>query len=222
MNSIYQDEARMRAAVEGGQHRDIIGGMWDEIGALQFDWLVSRGMRPEHRLLDIGCGAGRLAVRAAPYLNPGNYFGQDRSEALIDAARAEIEAVGCANSIGANTFLVTEDFKAPGETNFDFLLAQSVFTHLPLDMFGLCLDRVASRAAKGARFYATFFTAPEGVASFQHERGDVVTYADKDPFHFSVRAIIALATKKRWRANFIGEWGHPRDQQMFEFGGMDP
>ena len=35
------------------------------------------GLRPEHRLLDFGCGALRLGVLAIPYLDAGNYFGVD-------------------------------------------------------------------------------------------------------------------------------------------------
>lgn len=37
-------------------HREYVGGMWDEIGKLQFNFLLSRGLRPEHVFLDIACG----------------------------------------------------------------------------------------------------------------------------------------------------------------------
>ncbi len=32
-----------------------IGGRWEEIGRLQFDFLVAEGLMPAHTLLDIGC-----------------------------------------------------------------------------------------------------------------------------------------------------------------------
>ena len=45
--------------VAAGAHRDFVGGMWDEVGALQFEYMQSAGLRPGHRLLDMGCGALR-------------------------------------------------------------------------------------------------------------------------------------------------------------------
>ena len=65
-------------------HREYIGGRWDEIGALQFDFLVAHGLRPEHVLLDIACGSFRLGVRAVPYLDAGNYHGIEKERRLIE------------------------------------------------------------------------------------------------------------------------------------------
>jgi hypothetical protein len=32
-------------------HRDFVGGLWDELGQLQFDFLKQHGL-PQHKLLD--------------------------------------------------------------------------------------------------------------------------------------------------------------------------
>src|SRR5947209_178803 len=40
-------------------HRTFVGGEWDTIGKLQFDFIVRQGLEPRHVLLDIGCGALR-------------------------------------------------------------------------------------------------------------------------------------------------------------------
>ena len=53
------------------QHREYVGGMWESIGRLQFDFLINQGMKPESILLDIACGCLRLGVHAIPYLNKG-------------------------------------------------------------------------------------------------------------------------------------------------------
>ena len=216
MLNIYMDETRMRAEVDGGRHRDVIGGLWDEVGALQFDFLRAQGMAPQHMLLDVGCGSGRLAVLAVPYLEPGRYFGIDISPALLRAARDELAAAGCADRISATTFHATADFRPSAEmpAAFDFAIAQSVFTHLPLSHFTACLRSLRPRIAPGGLFFATFFTAPAGAEQFLHERGGVTTFAERDPFHFSVEAILAAARSEGWRAEWIGEWTHPRDQQM--------
>jgi len=40
-------------------HRNFVGGMWDEIGDLQFGFMVKNGLRMNSNLLDIGCGCLR-------------------------------------------------------------------------------------------------------------------------------------------------------------------
>jgi len=66
-------------------HREYIGGLWDEVGSLQFNFLCAQGLRPEHRLLDIACGSLRLGVRAIPYLETGHYLGLDKESGLVAA-----------------------------------------------------------------------------------------------------------------------------------------
>src|SRR3954468_23923578 len=81
-NSSLSDED-----IAQGKHRRHVGGAWEEIGRLQFDYLVSQGLRPHHRLLDVGCGAMRGGVHFAAYLDPGHYFGIDVNDRLLEAAR---------------------------------------------------------------------------------------------------------------------------------------
>jgi hypothetical protein len=44
-------------------HRGYVGYMWEEIGTLQFDFLVSTGLRPDSYLLDIACSSLRLGAK---------------------------------------------------------------------------------------------------------------------------------------------------------------
>jgi len=37
-------------------HRSYVGGQWDVLGKLQFEFLLQRGLRPDDILLDIACG----------------------------------------------------------------------------------------------------------------------------------------------------------------------
>ena len=53
----------------------MVGGMWDEIGRLQFEFLRARGLKADHWLLDIGCGCLRGGIHAIKYLKTGNYYG---------------------------------------------------------------------------------------------------------------------------------------------------
>jgi SAM-dependent methyltransferase len=212
----YADEAQNAAGVANGEHRDMIGGMWEEIGALQFDFLVHQGMRPHHKLLDLGCGAGRLAVRAVPYLQGGGgvYHGVDLSASLLSAAHKELEAIGA--PLSPRDLHATADFTpGPGApSTFDFGIAQSLFTHLPRDCFEQALRAIAPWFGPASRFFATFFIGPANAAELRHEPSGVVSHPDRDPFHYDADAIVAAAMRNGWRVESLGAWDHPRDQQM--------
>ena len=100
---------------------------WSSHGILQLDFLVELGLKPEHTLLDIGCGVGRASRRFVPYLHSGNYTGIDISK------KALAHAMGLAYSEGwadrKPKFLINSDLDI--DQRFDFLWAHSVFTHLP-------------------------------------------------------------------------------------------
>jgi SAM-dependent methyltransferase len=66
-------------------HHRQYGRPWG-MGRYLFDFVVDSGLRPEHRLLDFGCGALRLGIWVIPYLEAGNYFGVDSHLVSLEAA----------------------------------------------------------------------------------------------------------------------------------------
>lgn len=89
----YAKHTDMRIAKDGpelaiGAKRD--GKQdWDIHGKQQLEFLISKGLKPTSSLLDFGCGTGRLACQAVPYLNAHCYIGADISESAIDACRSK-------------------------------------------------------------------------------------------------------------------------------------
>jgi SAM-dependent methyltransferase len=65
---------------------EAVGGYFDEFSQLMLKILVEAGLKPEHYLIDVGCGSGRLTKSAAPYLT-GRYLGTDVVPALLANAR---------------------------------------------------------------------------------------------------------------------------------------
>lgn len=220
MDSEYFDIERSAQAAAQGKHRAIIGGKWDELGALQFDFLVARGLQPHHRLLDVGCGALRAGVRFAPYLDPGHYYGVDISQALLDSGLEELETLGYADRVPPSNLHATPGFELPFGRTFDFAIAQSVFTHLGLNWIRRCLEQVSDAMAPGGQFYATFFERPadaQARTEQRHEPGRKLTHDVADPYHYSLDDLRYAARNLPFEVEYIGDWNHPRAQRMVLF-----
>jgi SAM-dependent methyltransferase len=212
------DRQLTREQINAGKHRDMVGGMWEEIGRLQFEFLRARGLKPGHRLLDIGCGSLRGGIHAIKYLETGDYYGLDMNPSLIEAARHELKLAGLTHK---NPHLAVSDRFELGlfRQKFDYLLAHSVFTHVFANHIIRCLAEVREVLASKGQFFATFFLAPHKVhlAPIVHQPGGVQTQYDRNPFHYSRDEIRAMAELANLSAEIIGEWSHPRGQQMVMF-----
>ena len=211
-----------RESLRPGWHREAVGGLWDEVGTLQRDFMIARGLRPEHRLLDVGCGSLRGGIRFIEYLDAGNYVGVDRDPELLEAGRVELAEAGLESK---GTTLVHDEHFRFGHIGgrFDYALAQSLFTHLPLNSVMVCLLGVEAVLREGGTFYATFFERPQGtrgLGAIEHERADgpaIRTRPDADPYHYGFDAFEWICEPTRLEPRYIGEWGHPRGQRMLAF-----
>lgn len=205
----------------GEHHRDLVGGLWEEIGCLQSSFLRDQGLTPSMRLLDIGCGCLRGGVHFVRYLDPGNYFGIDRDQSLLDAGyELELPRAGLDGHLPRANLLCNEmfDFSAFA-TTFQMALAQSVFTHLPLNEIRLCLVRAADVIETGGRLFATYFECPSADAwrdAYQHISG-VWTYPARDPYHYMLSDLDFAARELPFKVSPIGEWNHPRNQKVISF-----
>lgn len=216
MINLYLDEDLTVRRIADRGHRAVVGGMWDEIGGLQRDFLIGQGLRPRDSVLDIGCGSLRGGVTLAKYLKPRNYYGLDISEALISAGyEHEILAAGLGDRLPRSNLQVTDQFEIPFPRRFRYAIAVSVFTHLTLDYLGRCLTRLHPKMAAGGSFYASFFEGAADMPSITWPSG-VVSFPDADPFHFS-QDEIRQALPPAWDMEWVGDWSHPRDQRMARF-----
>jgi cyclopropane fatty-acyl-phospholipid synthase-like methyltransferase len=152
--SKYYDRDAIAREVTAGKHREIVGGKWDEIGMLQFEYLVAKTLQPEHRLLDIGCGCLRGGVHFIRYLAPANYFGIDVNQSLLDAGyNVELAQAGLQDRLPRENLICSGEFEFEKfGTKFHFAIAQSLFTHLPLNHIRHCLINLASVMEVGGVF----------------------------------------------------------------------
>ena len=164
MESTFDLELIARLIAEGG-HRAVVGGEWDEIGKLQFSFLAERGLLPQHKLLDVGCGAMRGGVHFAAYLNAGCYFGIDISQNLLDKGREELVRAGLSDRVPLENISCSDNFLLRGiQSTFDFAIAHSLFTHLGFNRIRRCLEQICDVLSEDGKFFVTFFERPPDVA----------------------------------------------------------
>lgn len=134
---------------------------YDRMSAVQFGLLTMLGLREQHRMLDIGCGSLRGGRLFIPYLQPGGYHGIEPNKWLVDGAiRDELGAELI--RLKSPRFAHHDDFNLEVfSTEFDFMLAQSIFSHTGITQMRHCLQS-ASRALKAdGLFVATIVERDE-------------------------------------------------------------
>lgn len=200
------------------KHRIKVGGFWEELGRLQIDFLIEHGLEPCHKLIDIGCGSLRGGIPLIRYLDKGNYYGFDINQSLLDAGRIEISEADLEHK--KPKLLLDDKFKLSlFEQEFDYAVAVSLFTHLPMNYIIRCLVEVSEVLSEKGHFLATYFEAPAPahLKPIIHTPGEITTNFDKDPFHYSYEEFSWMALQAKLTVKNIGEWGHPRAQKMLHF-----
>jgi len=146
----YQAEGRVYRTVGAGSEADFA-----DTTRVLYRGCVHNGLQPHHRVLDIGCGAGRLAVALQDYLRPpGEYVGVDVSATLIEEARRRVDRPNF-------RFFVSEALPVPlPDRSQDFIVLFSVFTHLYLEDVVSFLREIRRLLVPTGRCLATVLADP--------------------------------------------------------------
>jgi SAM-dependent methyltransferase len=171
------------------------------MGATQFRLLCSIGLRSHHRLLDFGCGSLRAGRFLIAYLDPDHYWGVEPNRWLLeDALRHQIgdDMV----RIKRPSFDHNDRFEAQHlATTFDFIVAQSIFSHCSIPLIRRSLEQFAAVLEPEGLIVATFVEGPADHTGDDWVYPDVVEYRRR-----TIRAAISAA-------DLVGQripWYHPR------------
>lgn len=179
---------------------------YDFMGATQFRLLTTLGLRETDKVLDLGCGSLRAGRLLIPYLLPDGYCGIEPNKWLIDDA--------IANQLGADMVRIKRprfdgnaDFKADVfETDFDFIVAQSIFSHATPGLVASALVNARRSLVATGLVACTFVVSATGdSASFDEGwiYPDCVTYTELEIESMFKQAELAC----------IGiPWFHPRQR----------
>ena len=185
---------------------------YDLIGAMQFNLLTFLGLREMHYLLDIGCGSLRGGRLFIPYLLPGRYYGLEPDQWLIDD--------GIKNELGQDIVRIKQPVFS-NDTNFtltgfgrvfDFLLAQSIFTHAAQSHIRRCLSEAAKVMTPTSVFAATIFRGKEDYAGAEWQGAVALTYR--------LETVQSFAREQGLVCLPIG-WPHPSGQFWLAFARME-
>ncbi|MEL6741142.1 MAG: class I SAM-dependent methyltransferase [Planctomycetota bacterium] len=176
---------------------------YDLLAGIQAGLLFACGLREDHRVADVGCGSLRAGRLLIPYLRRGHYTGLDPNAWLIDKA-IEHEIGHDLIRLKAPAFVHNEDFDlAEGHGPFDFILAQSVFSHTYPDMTTNGLRSLATQLAPGGKIVATFATGKENTEGSGWAYPVCVQYKPEHLFELAERAGLCV---------FPLDWPHPRQR----------
>jgi len=192
-------------------HREYVGGLWDEVGRLQLRFLRGRGLRRDHRLLDIGCGALRGGVHLVRYLDADRYTGVDKEPELLRLG-AERELGPELIAAKRPTLLALADFEFDRLTPTarpDIAWAHSLFTHLPMGHVRRCLANLRTVMAPRGVLYATFGECDE-------PKDNPAEPHDHRLFEYTPAEMAEAGRATGWAPAHLGKWGHPRGHRMLK------
>jgi len=207
---LYETQPYLQAYAAHTDHRVLkdpqaaVGGLWEKLGRLQFDYLVANGLKSDSKLLDLGCGTLRGGRHFIRHLKAGNYTGTDISLKAIDYGRRLVMSEGL---VAREPRLI---YRRPGEAffanlddwGFDFVLAQSVFTHLPAEVIEECFAGVGRVMQPSAVFFFTF----------QHEAEH--RWKNLKDFAYPTQLFAHLAERYHFNFETHDDYKHPRGQTM--------
>jgi SAM-dependent methyltransferase len=153
--------------------RGNIGAEFRQVGATLIGEMTRGGyILPNQRVLDVGCGLGRLARALTQYLSPmGVYFGIDVTKSSIDWCREQYREYPNFHFIHADLFNTeynptattpAADYAFPLETNsIDFIFSISLYTHLVLRDVENYLREMSRVLKPGGTIWNTFLLLDE-------------------------------------------------------------
>lgn len=122
-------EQRFQKDCETEMHRDTYGRPWS-LGNHFFDFLLENHLEKHHKVLDFGCGAGRLGIHLIQHLDKGCYFGiESHGNSLRAFSEYEIPKLNLASKCPRLLFDKNFNFDH-FETKFDFIIETSVTQHI--------------------------------------------------------------------------------------------
>jgi SAM-dependent methyltransferase len=163
-----------------------VGGAFEAVGLLEYYLLRAHGLRPQHTVVDVGCGSGRLAYQLREYLS-GAYFGFDVVPELHEYAKKI-----CARPDWDFATVPGLTIPCPDDSA-DFICFFSVFTHLTHEETYKYLRESRRVLRRGGRIVLSFleFSNPDLWQHFEN-------HVDNEDPHKVLNQFISRDALQAW------------------------
>ncbi|MDH3520354.1 MAG: class I SAM-dependent methyltransferase, partial [Myxococcales bacterium] len=144
-----------RGAADPASRHALVGTpeLWELKRRFQIEFLEREGLRPQHQLLDIGCGTLRGGIPLIAYLEKGHYTGVDVREEALAEGRKELRGAGLCEK--EPRLLAVNDLGSLAlAQKFDVVWAFSVFFHMDDAILESCMAFVARHLTDTGALYA--------------------------------------------------------------------
>ena len=181
--------------------KDVFGD--PEEKRFHLEYMITKGLLPESRFLDYGCGSGVSGKSFIEYLNKDKYTGVDISNEAIKTARDRIKDNNNLNLKNPNfKYIKKADMEILQGNEFDYIFANSVFTHMPLEDINFMLNQLKIYIHKDSVYYATICRT-EGKSRMVQFR----------TWMHSVDEVKRVAEENGYECNVHSDWSHPSDPE---------
>lgn len=188
-------------AIENPTDLVIGSGDYDVIGELMLSAIKMVGLKSDSTLLDFGCGTGRLALKAIPFLSNGHYIGLEISKPILERAKNRVKNHAFdkkSHKSAVVNWLLQKDSNLIGlkSDSIDYISAFSVFTHLEHEDIYCYLKSFHRIAKDHCKLVASFLLMEEN-----HTARTVFLESAKLNFKERHKQVLNIATTK----SFIDE-----------------
>ena len=140
-----------------------VGGQYEQVGEIEADVLGQFGLDHTSRLLDFGCGSGRLSTALGKRFPQLDYTGVDILPRFLDYARSKAP--------NHFKFVCNQTMALPfDDASFSFISCFSVFTHLLHEEIFIYMEEMHRCLEPGGKLVMSFleFREPAHWSSLAH------------------------------------------------------
>lgn len=192
-------------------------GFWHQLQRYQLQLLQANGLKPQHTLLDIGCGPLQGGIAFIKYLEPNAYTGIDIAQDRIAAAQTQIARHRLADKkprVVASSSFGRDEL---GSDTFDFFWASQILYYFNDDAMHQLLDTVRQRMRPGGKFLGDVFALDHYEFRYPENPGHYIRHTKE-----SLQAQAAKHALKVRELGTIEQFGYPkrltlRTNLLFEF-----
>lgn len=172
-------------------------GFWEELQRYQMHTLCSLGLKPEHHLIDIGCGPLQGGIPCIRYLDVNRYTGIDIMPNRIRAAYGQVSR----HDLGDKNprILLSETFgdqELNGDT-FDYMWASQIMYNLNGTLIDHLFDFIKRRLKPDGKFLGDVYSPDFYAFKYpeQHSGGS---------FRYTLESLQELGSKHGLKVRCLG------------------